>query len=444
MSKLCFYCKSPAWACRIKPTLNTTRRNHLLALCQRAKIIGLTAFILGLPISIAAMQAALALFGLAYVVEAALTKSFRFPATPINRPLFTYIAVTIVVSFFSLSFLKNVNEFRSICVKIAAFYLVTLFLQERAQVKRCVKLLLLGVSVAAVYGVMQYYLEVELLRPGKPLILLRHVENDSNLPVRINGFNSYMTFSEQLAMTLLILLALWFAVKTTSQRAILSIVGLLIFFALLWTYTRSAWVGAACGLLLFGYLRARKFVIVLLPLLALGLLNPDLQDRLFSIFQAEENLERLYTWESTLRIIRDHPLVGIGKGGNFSKVIGAYRESRYPGFDFTSRAHAHNNILQVTAEGGVLSLLSFLWLWAVMFHALYRAYRQIPATQPLFEWLALGCLCAIVAFFVQGFFEHNWSDAESVTMMWFILALALKLPSLQECKDSSLRSEMQK
>jgi len=170
------------------------------------------------------------------------------------------------------------------------------------------------------------------------------------------------------------------------------------------------------------------FLLGLLPLLLIGL-QPDIRDRVVSIFYADENLERLYTWESTLRIIRDYPLTGIGKT-NFSKFILTYREPYYPSFDFTSRAHAHNNILQVMVTGGIFTLLAFLRLWGVIFREMDRTYRQLPEQSAVFKRLSLGLLCAMVAFFVQGFFEHNFGDSESVMMMWCIVALSLKLPKL--------------
>ena len=412
--------------------MNTTQRNKLLARCQQAKTIGLYGFILLLPISIAFMQMSLGLLFLAIVVEAVLTKTFRFPATQVNRPLLAYIVIMMLTTLFAVPFLTSIDELRTIILKVGVFYLVYLSLQNLTQIKRAVVLLFLGVTIAASYGVLEHYLEVDIFRMTQSLALLKHVENNLTLPVRIPGFSSYMTFSGQLAMTIPILWAVWFAVKTKSQRVLLFGAGMLMLFALLWTYTRSAWVGAACAFILFGYLRVKRgslmFLLGLLPLLLIGL-QPDIRDRVVSIFYADENLERLYTWESTLRIIRDYPLTGIGKT-NFSKFILTYREPYYPSFDFTSRAHAHNNILQVMVTGGIFTLLAFLRLWGVIFREMDRTYRQLPEQSAVFKRLSLGLLCAMVAFFVQGFFEHNFGDSESVMMMWCIVALSLKLPKL--------------
>jgi hypothetical protein len=46
------------------------------------------------------------------------------------------------------------------------------------------------------------------------------------------------------------------------------------------------------------------------------------------------------------------------------------------------------------------------------------------------KWLALGFFGAIIAFFIQGFFDYNFGDSESAMMMWLIVALSLKLQAL--------------
>jgi O-antigen ligase len=410
--------------------VNNTRRNEILALCQRAKAIGLYGFILFLPISIALTQASLGLLFLTYLAETVLTKTFRFPATPLNRPLLAYVVITMIITIFSVHFLTSVDELRTIVVKVAVFYLFYLYIQDIPQLKRSVAILILAVTLSALYGILQHYLEVDFFRLTKPIALLKHVDNDLKAPVRIPGFSSYMTFSGQLAMMIPIICALLFAVKTKYKKGILIIAMILTFLALLWTYTRSAWIGAVCALILLGYVRGKRLSILFLLLLILPgiiIVQPDIFHRSLSVFRAKENMERLYTWESTLYMIKDHLLTGIGKG-NYSQLAPEYRKGY--NFNFTSRAHAHNNILQVTVEGGMLSLLCFLWLWFVMFKEMDRTYLQIPEGNSVLKWLSLGLLGAIVAFFVQGFFEHNFGDSETVMMMWFITALSLKLQAI--------------
>lgn len=411
--------------------VTSTQREYLLTICQRATLLGLYLFILFLPCSIAISQTGLGLLSLCYLVESALRRRFAFPRLAINPPLLGYLAVMALTTLFAVDVGRSIKSSEDIFV-VVVVYLLYVDVTNLTRLHKLIKLLALIVTLAAVYGGIQHFLEIDLFRLSRPISFLKHVNNDLTAPVRVPGFfSSYMTFSGQLAMMIPILTALLFAGRTRLKQLLWGLALGLVGLALLWTYTRSAWVGAAGALALMGYLRGRRvrivLLIALLVLAALVMMQPELAARLVSIVNAEQNLERLYTWESTLAMIRDHLWTGIGKG-NYRQLAPAYR-AEYA-LEFTSRAHAHNNILQVAVEGGIVALLCFLWLWVVIFRELYRAYRRIPESRPRCKWLALGCLGAAAAFFGQGVFEWNFGDSESAMMLWALVAFALKLDAL--------------
>jgi O-antigen ligase len=412
--------------------MNTTLwHNTILTRCQQAKNIGIYGFLIFLPCSIAFSQMCLGLFALTVIVESILTRQFPFPRTPLNRPLFVYIAITLIATVFSVNVAKSINGLEGILV-ISVFYLFYYSVNDVSHLKKFAGVLVCAMTVAALYGVIQHYLEVDIFRLKRPISFLKHVNDDLTAPVRVSGFFSiYMTFSAQLAMMFPIMCALIVSIRSVSKKVFLGISLLLTGFALLWTYTRSAWMGVLCALIVCASLQGKKWSLLFLILLLLPgilLLQPELLDRSLSMFR-EKDEERLYTWITTIDMIRDYPLTGIGKG-NYSRVVIPYRERRYPDFEFSSRAHAHNNLFQVTADGGLFSGFCFLWLWWVIFREMYRAYCKIPKGHKMEKWLALGFLGAIVAFFIQGFFDFNFGDSESAMMMWLIVALSFKLQTL--------------
>lgn len=413
-----------------------------LTFCLRARTIGLYGFILFLPCSIAFTQMCLGLLALTHLVEAGLTRNFRFPHTPLNWPLFGYIAVMLVTTMFSHNVPKSIRASKGLLV-IATFYLFYMYVKDVAQAKRFAGLLILFVSITAFYGIVQHFLEVDLFRISRPISFLKHINNDLTAPVRIPGFfSTYMTFSGQLAMTIPIIFACLLCLKGISKKLLLTISLILTGLAIIWTYTRSAWIGAISALTLLGYMKEKRLAILFLLILILfvtvtitqpDILEQNLLDRSLSVISAKENMDRIYTWISTLEMIKDHPLTGIGMG-TYSKVSPEYR--RGDDVVSSSLAHAHNNILQAAVEGGVFSAFFILWLWGVIFKELYRTYTQIPEEKTSLKWLSLGLLGAIIAFFVQGLFENNFGDSESVMMMWFITALSLKLQILVTAKQS--------
>ncbi len=413
------------------------RYRNVLKHYQQLRTVGLVGFLLFLPVSIAFAQICLSLLALSYLIEISLRPHFRWPQTPINRPLCCYIGLLLITTLFARNLWISVRNLEGIFT-ISTFYLIYLSIKDLEHLKKLLTLIFISVTFAACYGIIQHYLEVDLFRLTKPINLLKHVNDDLTAPVRISGFSSYMTFSGQLAMVIPLLCVSWCIARSYLKKGFITVSLFLAGLALLWTYTRSGWLAMVCSLLPFGYIKNKRITIFLITIFTLALLallmleqydiivfQTKLGERVFSIFRAKENLERIYTWQNSLDIITDYPLTGIGKG-NFSKIVDSYRVS-YGNFKFTSRAHAHNNLLQVAVEGGIFTLACFLWLWFVMFQTVYHAYQHAHRDNKTIKMLALGCLGALIAFFVQGGFEHNFGDSEAVMLMWTVMGFGMKL-----------------
>lgn len=436
-----------------------SRQTVILRYCYQLRILSLYGVLLFTPSSIAFADLCLSLLLLTHLIEIIITRQFTWPHTPLNRPLFFYVIVTLISSFFAVNVKRSLGDTTNL-LDVGIFFLIYLSLQNRPQIQKYAGLLLLSVTLTASYGIIQHYLEVDLFRLSRPISFLKHVNDDLRAPVRISGFSSYMTFAGQLAMAVSMIFAYVLCTKNRFIKGwwLLSLV--VTSFALLWTYTRSAWLGAICGIVVLGLIKkGKKFLVYALLIMFVfgavvliqqlqverlqeqrGMTTPmkrqkanppsDVLSRFASIFQTKENRERIYTWASTLAMIKDYPLTGIGHG-NYSDLCEKYR-TIYGDFEFTSDAHAHNNLLQVAVTGGLPLLGCFIWLWWVIFRSTYRIIYQRPSSA--FTALSLGVFGALIAFFVQGFFEHNFGDSEVAMMMWILLAFVLKFQELAPTK----------
>jgi O-antigen ligase len=88
--------------------------------------------------------------------------------------------------------------------------------------------------------------------------------------------------------------------------------------AILFTYTRSCWIGIISGLIVFLSL-IKKGIRYLLPVLAVStiliLLFPTLRSRLSAFGMSEKDYEgRLFIWSRAMEMINDHPVFGFGYG----------------------------------------------------------------------------------------------------------------------------------
>lgn len=125
------------------------------------------------------------------------------------------------------------------------------------------------------------------------------------------------------------------------------------------------------------------------------LLHSSIADRTFQLAQDTSTNARLLIWESTLQMIWAHPWIGTG-WGTFIAYYPAYQS---PLEKATSGFFAHNDYLQLAAEGGIVALVLVLAMVAGLLLQLKRSLRQVAKVDGL-ESVAL--LLGALALFIHA------------------------------------------
>lgn len=187
---------------------------------------------------------------------------------------------------------------------------------------------------------------------------------------------------------------------------------------LILSLSRSAWLGAAAGIVLLGILQRRKrlFFAVGAALVLIGLSMPSARSRASHLFSLAEtsNAARLEGWKGALAIARQSPLLGTGPD-TFFDAFRPHRSLTYihaTGTEVT-QAQAHNDELQILATMGGLGLAAFLALLGMLAVRVGRVCR----TAPLSVMASLGAAC--LALVVQD--QFNFSSV--TTTAWAALCL---------------------
>ena len=272
-------------------------------------------------------------------------------------------------------------------------------------------------AVAAVYGVAQYGI----------------LEYD-HLGQRPQGsMGHYMTFSGLLMLTICAAAA---RVLFERDRLWAGLVLPALAVALVLTFTRSAWVGASLGvgLLLvlkdFRLLAAAPVAAALFFMLA----PAGVVDRAFSMFDLQDptNRDRFAMGRAGVRMVRDHPLTGVGPD-MVQQVYGRYRDG---GAINDTTPHLHNVPLQIAAERGLPALCAWLWFVAAAVRELAARFRRPESRAP-----AAAGLAAVAGMLAAGMFEYNFGDSEFLMLLLVLLTLpaaaALPAPRLASAAADS-------
>jgi O-antigen ligase len=246
--------------------------------------------------------------------------------------------------------------------------------------------------------------------------LLEYVREPHDLEHRITGGATHvMTYSGELLP-----LALLFLILFVHERKVWMLApALLSTFALLLTFTRSAWLGWLVALFVVIVSSRPRLLAWAAPLLVIFLIVAPVNvfGRLMSSFstQQESNLDRIRMLQAGGEIIRDYPLFGVGPA-NVKPLYPLYRLPDSPRF---RTPHLHNNIVQIWAERGIVALTAYLLLIILFIRECAAAWRT-----PGRGWAEAG-LAAVVALTFAGLFEFNFGDTEVFYLLLDVMALVI-------------------
>jgi O-antigen ligase len=190
---------------------------------------------------------------------------------------------------------------------------------------------------------------------------------------------------------------------------------------LLLTGTRSAWIGGAIILIVYASVVDKRYLLCL-PLVLLIIYVPGVEERLsdletgnldYGYAQLNSYAWRKLLWQSALDWLMENPseYLVLGYG------LGSFEY--YAPLFFPRAEHgvgAHNALLQIFFEMGILGVLGFLWLFVSLFAKLRVGYSFDKAGAMIMMTLALAYLVACYSDNMLGYLAFQW-------YFWFVMGV---------------------
>jgi hypothetical protein len=236
---------------------------------------------------------------------------------------------------------------------------------------------------------------------------------------------------------LMVIGALCWGLLLTSgcARTLVRVLLTLIFVALaasLWaTVTRSYVLALLVGCLITLWMTARPRMRVVAILAAIAILLAGSfwirdQRRLSWFSSSEPGTEfRMMMWKASPRLIRQHPLLGIGldsvqlPGNRFN--IAAYKIFPLRG------GHFHSTYIELAVDCGLPVLGLWLWLMVAYFRHLRRLLRASAQAPWFYRGLALGIFASALAFYLGCLVQYTLGDGEVMPLVWLFMGLSVVL-----------------
>ena len=337
---------------------------------------------------------------------------------PVNRYILLYAAIYMVGTFVSVDFRSSLES----GVLRVAFVLFAIVLMNaitrRNQLDTLLFLIVLSATVVSAYGICQYIF-------GWGYQSAAWVDSDmfSGISFRVP---STLQNPNMLGQFLILMIPLGGAkllsAKDWLSRGFYFVCCGIMCVCMILTFSRGAWLGLLfAGAAFFVLLNPRLILLAPFALVALYFVLPEtVISRFTSIGNLGDNSTsyRVYIWMGTIAMLKDYWLCGIGPGEEaFNMVYPAY------GYNGIEAPHAHNLLLQIVCDAGIVELVIFLVLLVVYVRMLCVAISREK------DWasrtLQIALLSGVAGFMVQAMTDYSFYNYRVMFIFWAYLALGV-------------------
>jgi len=348
-------------------------------------------------------------------------KDFRLKSTKLNVWLLLFFAISCISILNSIEPQTSVTGVIKLLKYLGIYFLIVENVNDIQFHKKVIIALAAGALVSCLDGIVQYAIGRDVLH-AYPLIINVGLKRMTGPLRHCNDFGVYLVTVVGVIWSL----ALYEFKKR--EKVLWVLAGLLVTLCIGLTFSRGAALGFCGGMLVMGIIKKDKLIlaILVLSILAMPFLIPsgvkEWSKATSSWLESFCNADRIAFYRSSIRMIKDHPIIGVG----LNTFMKAYPKYKVRDVDVITAdaCYAHNNYLQMAGETGLVGLAVFLLAIAMFFMEARGVYRQGASYA---RHAALGLVCGIVAFLLNGLTESSFYFSKIVVVFWVIMGMAVSL-----------------
>lgn len=225
---------------------------------------------------------------------------------------------------------------------------------------------------------------------------------------------------------------------------------IILFIALILSYSRAAWISVICGMgvLLTTYLRIKfKYLAFVGAIILAMVLNnrysilhkmeknkqdssANISEHLQSVTNIatdESNLERLNRWAAAFRMFEEKPIFGWGPGTYMFQYAPFQISYQKTGIstNFGDLGNAHSEYIGPLAESGILGTVSFLLIVIVTIITGFKVYHRVVEKE--LKIVLLTSMIALITYMIHGFLNNFLDTDKASSLFWGFIAIIVSL-----------------
>ncbi len=366
------------------------------------------------------------LFIISFLLKKIIKRERLFIGGVIGLSLIIFFLVTCFSIIHSLNFFDTL---KGGILRLLIYILVLFTVAHEAKDKRFLKWVIIsagcGLALVSIDGIWQVAAGKDFIRGYEPVLnigLSRATASfkDSNV------MGVYLSALSPLILGLSLYYCKGKGKIIMVSLSILSLIGAVL------TYSRPTLLAVCIALLFLAIVKKDKLIIA--GLILVTLISPFVMPKSVKDWAKELeynplrimcNDDRIAIYRHTLRMIKAHPIIGVG-ANTFMKNYRFYKEyPEYRNVVTIDYIYAHNNFLHMAGELGLAGLSVFLWFVYLLFKRGLSLHKQLK--DGYLKTVSLSLLACIIAFLVNGLTESSLYYSRVAVLFWYLAGLVLAL-----------------
>jgi len=320
-----------------------------------------------------------------FFVKVLANKNFYLIRTPVDLPIIFLVILVSINLTRSISYFGARRRILSIGLLLVPFFLIAYSIKSKKQLKSLIDVVIVSTLIGSIYGIY-----TGAFRPFYGVIYRAY-----------GAFRNPNGLASFLILVIPIAIARYIIEKDFLKKAFIAFTIVVAVACVLYTQSRSSWIGLMISIMVITYFTKRKVFIAFIILVALTFIItiPSLSERAKSLLDFKDNAlaARILLWKQAINYFEKHPLIGIGTANYYGSAI-PYNSKP---FDVS-----FNIFLTFAAEYGILGPFFLLWIFFALISEAYKIYT-LKNISPFYKYLSLSIMGILVGNMIQGLFEDT-------------------------------------
>ena len=350
---------------------------------------------------------------LIYIIKVIVDIRFNVNLNKIDISVFAFM-IAIIIAMVNSRFSTDSIKYLGTYISIFIFSLILVnSIRNKYSFLRFVKYIVIMTTLIGIYGIFQFLMGI----PVDPLLI------DLNMGQMLSRVYSTMgnpnLYAGVLVLAVPFYILLYLEQDSFRKKAIITTSLGVVITNIILTYSRTAYIAVIATIVVFLILKNKKMLPILFVgmILILPVIPSDVITRLMTIGKDSSSLYRFNIWKTSMKIIKDNWLLGIGINTEAFKII----FSNYS--TYTPPSHSHMFIMQIWLELGLIGVVSFCWMIIRLIKWALKVL--VSGIDKKMNNIIIANISSIVGILLFGFAENIGFGLRILYMVWIDIMLLI-------------------